>query len=128
MAPSPDGTRTALFTQEGIPQGDPLSSLAFAIALSPHLRELAHSGLATPFAFADDVMMVASPSTALEALTLWERLLLPTGLSITPAKLAVWARTDCAHVSALLQGHYSQATVSSEGVTLCGLPLEGPGL
>ena len=106
MAPSPDGTRTALLTKEGIPQGDPLSSLAFAIALGPHLKELAQSGLATPFAFADDVMLVTCPAQATDALVLWERLC----LCITPAKLAVWDRRASSEVSAAILRLYPQVT------------------
>ena len=94
--------------------------------MGPHLKALTDSGLATPFAFADDVMMVAAPQQALAALELWETLLRPSGLALTPHKLAIWDRQSNAEVSRLIRQVYPQASVSSEGVTLCGLPLEGP--
>ena len=118
MAPAQDGTRIALLTQEGIPQGDPLSSLAFAIALGPHLREIEQSALARPFAFADDAMLVTAPAQAAEALALWERLRQPTGLCITPHKLAVWDHHPQPATQASLLRSYPQARISTEGVTL----------
>ena len=54
MAPAPYCTTTALYTKNGIPQGDPLS---FVVALAPHLHDLNQTGLFGPLGFADDVML-----------------------------------------------------------------------
>ena len=95
------------------------------------LRELEQSTLAILLAFADDVMLVAAPAMlvaapaqALGALALWERLLKPCGLQITPHKLGVWDRLQHAPFREALARQHLAATVSAHGVTLCGLPLE----
>ena len=100
--------------------------LAFALSICPHLRELSQTGLAVPFAFANDVMLVSLPTQAVDALHRWEALLRPCGLAITPRKLAVWDRLGRPEVSRLLLRAYPDASISHAGVTLCGLPLESP--
>ena len=54
------GSRRTLSTAQGIPQGDPLSSIAFAIALAKPLQHM-HAMHSSPFAYADDTVLVAKP-------------------------------------------------------------------
>ena len=127
MAPAEDGTRTALRTQEGIPQGDPLSSLAFAISMGPLLSDMGRSGLAVPFAFADDVMLVASPTAgSASPFQVAGAFTSLVALPVTPRKLALWDRLARPEVETLIHCHFPEAVVSAEGSHPVWPPPGGP--
>ena len=83
------GGRRHLTTDAGIPQGDPLSSLAFTLLLAAPLQTL-NSDSVTAVAYADDVVLVATPDAMAEALPRWQRLLGPLGLTLNLDKLQLW--------------------------------------
>ena len=122
LAPLASGRRAPLFTEVGIPQGDPLSSLAFTATLGPLLRTLPPRGV-TPLAFADDVMLICSRAAVLDDLRHWQRTLQGIGLSLSLEKTAVWDPRADAAFAARFQEAYPGTVVSADGVTICGLPV-----
>ena len=105
---APKGTRRLLTTHQGIPQGDPLSSLTFAVALARPLEEMAGKGR-TPFAYADDVVMSARADDTGEALRDWQDQLARIGLRLNPAKLHFW-NPGRADIPLQVQEHYPDPT------------------
>ena len=108
----------------GIPQGDPLSSLSFCLLLARPLAELAerdgHAFLA--LGYADDVLIRAPVHSAAQALRQWTDLLAPLGLSVNATKTAVWSPGGTVPDNlVLLTG---QRHASTDGITVCGLPVQ----
>ena len=81
-------------SEEGVVQGDPLSSAIFAVTMLPELQELdlalrVHSGMAR--AGADDTFVVGPPIAALEAVTLFVLSLKQNlGLSVNATKSQIF--------------------------------------
>ena len=118
------GQLVAIRASTGIPQGDPLSSIAFAVSLAPALAELTRTSEARPLAFADDVVLIAQTHTIQDALQQWRRLLLPLGLALNASKLAVWSLHHADTVRAQLLPAWPNVAVTQHGFTLCGLPVD----
>ena len=80
------GARRLLVTDVGIPQGDPLSSLAFALLLAKPLATMnTHESAAV--AYADDAVLITAPDHTADTLQRWESLLAPLGLALNRDKL-----------------------------------------
>ena len=117
-----DGTRSALRTAVGIPQKNPLSSLAFTAALGPSLRRLPTRSV-TPLAFADDVLLICPRASALDDFAYWQRALGELGLTVSVGKTAVWDPRGDPEWAARFCAAYPGAVVSADGLTICGLPV-----
>ena len=78
-----EGTRRILHTNVRIPQEDPLSSLAFAVAMGPPLNKVHAEGY-KPFAHTDDTVIASEPGKVHDALRAWQRHLQATGLRSRP--------------------------------------------
>ena len=83
------GTRRTLSTHQGIPQGDPLSSLTFAVAMAQPLQAMAAQGY-QPFAYADDAVLTAEADRTGAALQEWQKQLGKLGLRLNLDKLHFW--------------------------------------
>ena len=122
-----DGHNSSLLTTSGIPQGDPMSSLAFAVTLARPLRALAEDhpdSLAV--AYADDMLLSAPSSVIHRVINTWQDAISRIDLSLNQSKVAVWApRLDA--MPPRLAEACPFATFASDGVVLCGLPVDvGP--
>ena len=118
-----EGTRHMLSTHAGIPQGDPISSLAFGLVLADPLQRLQELPHCTPVAYADDTVIACPPEVALEYLQAWRDSLAAVGLSLNWSKLHVWSprRLD---LPLAFQEAFPDATYTSDGFKVCGLPLD----
>ena len=116
------GGRRHLATDAGIPQGDPLSSLAFTLLLAAPLKALNNESV-TAVAYADDVVLVATPDAMPEALPKWQRLLAPLGLTLNLDKLQLW-NPDSLPVPPAFLASYPHMAQCEQGFRICGLPLD----
>ena len=119
-----EGTRRILHTNVGIPQGDPFSSLAFAVAMGPPLQKM-HAEGHQPFAYADDTVLASEPGRVHDALRAWQRHLQAIGLTLNHSKLQVWDPGDQG-LPAELYAAYPAISVSTAGFVMCGLPIDSP--
>ena len=87
---TPHGTRKTFCTHAGIPQGDPLSSLSFALVLAEPLADLAALPGCHPLAYADDTVVACPVEVAHEYVAAWRDSLAACGLSLNLDKLRVW--------------------------------------
>ena len=86
------GNLHAIPAHRGIPQGDPLSSIAFCIVMARPLAEFQArpSGHCLALGYADDVILRTPTSEAATALNAWTAILAPSGLAVNAAKTAIW--------------------------------------
>ena len=117
-----EGGRRELVTDVGIPQGDPLSSLAFSLLLAPPLRETT-SLETTAVAYADDAVLITCTAHVASALQQWQDLLRPLGLTLTFDKLGMWS-PDGHAVPGDLHAACPGLRVTAQGFRICGLPLD----
>ena len=117
------GSRATHWTHEGIPQGDPISSLTFALVIAEPLCQVNHVAGCSAVAYADDCVLACSPEMALPCLDRWQTALQRQGLSLNMAKLEVWNPHSLALPGAL-QDTYPGAVFSTEGFRVCGLPVD----
>ena len=120
--PAWQGGRRELTTDIGIPQGDPLSSLAFSLLLASPLRDI-NSLETTAVAYADDAVLVTYLANAATALALWQDLLRPLGLTLNLDKLEMWNPEGHA-IPEELHAACPGLRVSDQGFRICGLPLD----
>ena len=120
--PAWQGGRRQMCTDVGIPQGDPLSSLAFTILLAGPLQAL-NSPSVTAVAYADDVVLVGSPDAITEALSAWQRLLEPLGLTVNLDKLQLW-NPGGLPIPQTMQDAFPNLSQCERGFRICGLPLD----
>ena len=124
---APEGTRRLLSTHQGIPQGDPLSSLTFAVTLAKPLQTMADNGY-QPFAYADDVVLAAPADRTGTALAEWRDQLGCIGLRLNQHKLHFW-NPGLHDIPLDVQETYPDLQISAQGFVVCGLPIdseEGP--
>ena len=121
------GNNHCIATNLGLPQGDPLSSLAFTAVLGPLLVRLREESPAEPVAFADDIMLIVNKAAAADSLALWARLLDTVGLSMSQDKLLIWDPAPDPLFQRSIGETFLAARVTHEGLTVCGLPLEHHG-
>ena len=124
---APEGTRRLLSTHQGIPQGDPLSSLTFAVTLARPLQTMADRGY-QPFAYADDVVLAAPADHTGTALREWRDQLGCIGLRLNQKKLHFW-NPGLHDILLNVQENYPDLQISAHGFVVCGLPIdseEGP--
>ncbi|MBK9643458.1 MAG: hypothetical protein IPO72_19820 [Saprospiraceae bacterium] len=80
-----------MLSREGIRQGDPTSSLLFAIALQPALvaaaEELGNGGHA--LAFVDDTLLIGDPERLVDAMEAFNQKAAEAGLKINQVKSSV---------------------------------------
>ena len=114
---APRGGRRAMTTDVGIPQGDPLSSLAFSLLIAGPLAEL-NTPDSTAVAYADDTVLIAAPAHMGPALHRWEALLRPLGLALNRDKCELWSPGELALPPALTSD-YPHVRVSSRGFRVC---------
>ena len=120
--PTCQGGRRHLTTDVGIPQGDPLSNLAFTLLLAASLHSI-KSDSVQAVAYADDVVLVASPADLVAALPWWQRLLEPLGLTLSLNKLELW-NPAATPVPQSFFDAYPNLTCCEQGFRICGLPLD----
>ena len=120
--PAWQGGRRHLTTDVGIPQGDPLSSLAFTLLLAAPLQAI-NSPSVMAVAYADDVVLVATPDAMPETLPMWQRLLEPLGLTLNLDKLQLW-NPDGLHVPQEMRETFPNLSYCEQGFRICGLPLD----
>lgn len=85
-----EGVRFA--TNDGVPQGDPLSPLLFALGIHPILKKLSDSGHCKVFAYLDDVNILGDQSQILQLYDCFVAEAAKVGLSVNPRKTQVHAR------------------------------------
>ena len=115
VMPAIKGRRQTLLTHQGIPQGDPLSSLAFTLVLAEPLNSVQ--------TLPDDTVLACPPAVAVEYLRAWRDALAMVGLTLNPDKLQIWNPHDLRLPEALLAA-YPAAQVTCAGFKVCGLPLD----
>ena len=118
------GVLHLLPSRRGIPQGDPLSALAFCICLAPCLDTLnsVQPDIWKASAFADDVLLCTPADQARQALHRFRDLLLPVGLELNLSKTGVWSPS--APIPPSLRLLLSLPPDDPTGLTLCGLPVQ----
>ena len=116
------GTRRVLSTHKGIPQGDPLSSLTFAVALAQPLQVMAARGF-QPFAYADDTVLAAEADHTGEALQEWQVQLDRLGLRLNKAMLQLW-NPGQHDLPIAVQEQDPGLQSSDQGFVVCGLPID----
>ena len=91
----PPGEGEAFSTYDGIPQGDPMSTLLFATAMTTVVRQaIATVGVdVLGVSYIDDTVLVGSPDDVSSVLQELPRLLASSGLQLQPAKTKVWSPT-----------------------------------
>ena len=119
---APKGGRRIMTTDVGIPQGDPLSSLAFSLLLAKLLATL-NTPESAAVAYADDTVLIAAPAHMTAALRLWEERLHPVGLTLNRDKFELWS-PDGLDLPTDLTTDYPHVKVTSRGFRVCGLPLD----
>ena len=118
------GNHQLLSTTTGIPQGDPLSSLAFAITLARPLQELRDTHPdASAVAYADDVLLDGPEPSIHRVLNDWHHLIGAMGLRLNPDKTTVWSPALTTLPPRLAEA-CPNATFTSEGLLLCGIPVD----
>ena len=118
------GNHQLLSTTTGIPQGDPLSSLAFAIALARPLKELQDTHPdARAVAYADDALLDAPEHIIHRVLNDWHGLIGALGLRLNPSKTSVWSPSLQAIPPCLAEA-CPTATFAKDGLLLCGIPVD----
>ena len=120
---APAGRRTLVTTHAGIPQGDPLSSLAFGLVLAEPLSRLQSLPQCIPVAYADDTVIACPPAVALEHMQTWRDSLAAVGLSLNWSKLHVWNPRQL-DLPIDFQEAFPDAQYTTEGFRVCGLPLD----
>ena len=118
----PPGDGEAFSTYDGIPQGDPMSTLLFATAMTTVVRQaITTVGVEVlGVSYIDDTVLVGSPDDVASVLQELPRLLAITGLQLQPAKTKVWSPTPGV-VSAHPYLRHLQATMSdTRGLTILG--------
>ena len=117
------GSRTLITTHAGIPQGDPISSLAFGLVLAEPLGRLQDLPQCIPVAYADDTVIACPPGVALEYLQAWRDSLATVGLSLNWSKLHVWNPHQL-DLPIAFQEAFPDAQYTTAGFKVCGLPLD----
>ena len=118
------GTHQLLSTTTGIPQGDPLSSLAFALTIARPLQELqANHPTARAVAYADDVLLDSPAPDSHRVLNAWHDLIGSIGLRLNPSKTVVWSPTVTVIPPRLAEA-CPTATFCTDGLLLCGIPVD----
>ena len=116
-----------LSTTIGIPQGDPLSSLAFAVALARPIAALQQDyPNDSAVAYADDVLLLAEPDRAHVLLSTWQTLIAAMGLKINASKLVIWSPAGRPFPPRLREA-CPQAQYTTEGLVICGVPVQADG-
>ena len=120
-----NATNEFLLTTSGIPQGEPLSSLAFAVALARPLGELrADFPESGAVAYADDVLLDSREEDIHRVVNAWHTLISALGLRLNPDKIAVWGPTLEALPPRLAEA-CPAATFSRQGIVICGVLIDG---
>ena len=91
----PPGDGEAFSTYDGIPQGDPMSTLLFATAMTTVVRQAitAVGADVLGVSYIDDTVLVGPPDDVSLVLQELPRLLASSGLQLQPAKTKVWSPT-----------------------------------
>ena len=121
---NPASVNSFLVTTTGIPQGDPLSSLAFAVALARPIRDLQveHPTVGVA-AYADDVLLDSTTADVHRVVNSWHNLIGSAGLRLNPNKIAVWG-PNLESMPPRLAEACPSATFSRDGVVICGIPVD----
>ena len=110
-----------LFIWEGLPQGDPLSSLLFCSYISFVLVDAVDSlqSSLTPRAYVDDSLLTGSASEMARCLPNIVNALADAGLPVNASKTALWSPNPCVIASypSLTTFHHA-----CDGLIVCGSP------
>ena len=123
---NPTSVNIVLSTTTGIPQGDPLSSLAFAVALARLASLQQHYPEDSAIAYADDVLLFAGPDRAHIFLNTWQTLIAEMVLKINASKLVIWSPAG-RPIPPRLREACPQAQYTTEGMVICGVPVQAEG-
>ena len=89
------GDEDPFSTYDGVPQGDPLSTLLFATTMTTVVRQ-AVATVDVPVnsvSYIDDTVLLGSPDDVASVLQELPTLLEPTGLRLQPSKTKIWSPT-----------------------------------
>ena len=114
-----------LLTRDGLPQGDPLSSLLFGSCMAVLLNrtKTVMQGTVQCKAYLDDAAITGNMPALHIALPLLKGDLEAVGLTLNLTKCRLWRRVSDHTIPPLLAPH--EAHVLQEGVVICGLACDG---
>ena len=118
----PPGEGQTFSTYDGIPQGDPMSTLLFATAMTTVVRQAITTVGANVLgvSYIDDTVLVGSPEDVTSVLQEMPTLLASSGLQLQPDKTKIWSPTPGV-VAAHPQLRKLQAAMSDKrGLTILG--------
>eukprot|EP00971_Amphidinium_carterae_P309587 6152418-Amphidinium_carterae.1 len=118
-------------TCEGVPQGDPMSVMAFCLCMSlvsesfwAILRERFPDPtlVCNIFGYIDDYVIAIAPGLEGSIMQAWTQALAGCGFSLNPDKTQVWSPGGAGPTDPTLLRIW-QAQARSDGLTLCGAPI-----
>ena len=126
-----DGTHAMYRAEVGVPQGDPLSSWAFAVVLQLAMAEfdenMKRQGMTAEQdyrcrAYVDDMVLTAQLHVLPAMIVAWEEALKRIGLSLQREKMQIYC-PDVEPREMAEEFGCSEACCSADGMVICGLPL-----
>ena len=118
----PPGEGEAFSTYDGIPQGDPMSTLLFATAMTTVVRQ-AIATIQVPVSgvsYIDDTVLVGFSEDVASVLQELPILLAPAGLQLQHAKIKVWSPTPGVVVSHPVLRNLQATMSDTRGLTILG--------
>ena len=116
------GLRAHLVSERGIPQGDPLSSFTYCLAIAQALRTTNALPDTSCLAYIDDGIICTSAARAGHAFLHWAEALRDLGLTLNADKTSVWA-PDLPELPHSLSSMIPSNCFTTAGLKVCGLPL-----
>jgi hypothetical protein len=112
-----------VLSQSGVPQGDPLGPLLFALTLQGPLEMVAELNQARPLAYVDDTFLQGAPEPTIRAYQALTALAAPLGLHAQLTKCTVYSE-DAAAASAVAD--HLELQHAPEGLLAAGTPIGTP--
>eukprot|EP00971_Amphidinium_carterae_P199480 3958786-Amphidinium_carterae.1 len=120
-----------LGTGTGVPQGDPMSVMAFCLSMkgvSKDFWDLLQEQLDAPddacrlLGYVDDYIIAIAPGYERLVMDTWSQALRQHGFSLNPSKTQIWAPTQVGPCDAEFR-HLWLTQERKDGITLCGAPV-----